>query len=62
MSEVNDEDTLSIMRGDKAEEVCAVEYTVLWTGNPSDPIVTIKKDTYKDYFKVGGRDIAIPRA
>jgi hypothetical protein len=29
MSEVNDEDTLSIMRGDKAEEVCAVEYTVL---------------------------------
>jgi hypothetical protein len=49
------------MRGDKAVEICAVSYDVLWTDNgPSQ--VYIDKDTYKDYFKVGSKNVAIPKA
>jgi hypothetical protein len=47
------------MRGDKAVEICGVTYTVDWGTNPA---VAIDKTNYKDYFKVGGKELAIPRA
>ena len=61
VGDVNDGDTYSIMRGDKAVEICKVSYTVAGDG-VTTPSVEIDKDTYKDYFKAGGRDIAIPKA
>ena len=47
------------MRGDKAVEICAVRYTI--AGGAVSP-VTIDKHNYKDYFKVGGKELAIPKA
>ena len=58
---VSDGETFSIMRGDKAVEVCTVEYTVAWAPNDTQN-VSIDKATYKDYFKVGGKELAIPKA
>jgi hypothetical protein len=48
------------MRGDKAVEICAVEYTIAGWATIS-PVI-IDKVNYKDYFKVNGKELAIPKA
>ena len=55
-----DDESFTIMRWDKAQEICEVSYEV-WTGTLVGT-VNIDKDTYKDYFKVGGTELSIPKA
>ena len=56
LASLSDEETFTIMRGDKAVEICAIQYTT-----NGDQVQITKKD-YKDYFKVNGKELAIPKA
>ena len=57
---VNDGDTFTVYRTDKAQEICQVSYEV-WDTTKIQT-VDIDKDTYQDYFKVDWKELAVPKA
>ncbi|MBP5470563.1 MAG: hypothetical protein J6Z11_15120, partial [Candidatus Riflebacteria bacterium] len=56
---ISDDETFSIYRGDAAQEICEIEYDVYEGGTPVG-YVDIDKITYTDYFKVEGKELAVP--
>ena len=60
-SELAEDESFTIMRWNNPVEICQVSY-VVYDGTNELETVNIDKATYKDYFKVGGKELAIPKA
>ena len=64
--DVTENTTTSIYRGVDAQEICKVTYTVTGVPTGVNGLVEIEKfddngsSKYPDYFKVGGKDLAVP--
>ena len=61
-SALSENESFTIMRGSDPVEICKVTYQVYEGTNKVWGVVSIDKATYKDYFKVNGKELAIPKA